>query len=291
MDSPSARPPAVELRGLRRSFGGGLLRKPREVLHGIDLKIAAGEFVGLVGPNGSGKSTLLRVLAAVDEPTSGEARVFGLAPGERRARAWTGYCPEDSPFPPELRAREALELLGSLYDLRGAELARRADQLLERVGLSGVARKPLSSFSRGMLRRFGLAQALLHEPRLILLDEPTAGLDAPGFAAAEVLLDEARSRGATLLVSSHLFGDLHQRCDRIVVLVDGTLVAQGSATELVRSLGAGARLELVVEGLDEAGLDALRREAQRHGGSILGVQPAQSNLTALYRREHADPAP
>ena len=291
MPAPTPRPLAVEIRGLRRSYRTGFFGREREVLHGLELEIGRGEFIGLVGPNGSGKSTLLRLLAGVDEVEHGSIRVFGHGPDSQGARRRSGFCPEDSPFPPDLRARDVLALLGSLHGLDGAEVERRAGELLARVGLAEFARAKLGSFSRGMLRRFGIAASLLHEPELVLLDEPTAGLDAPGYAAIDGLLDEVRARGATLVVSSHLLGELHQRCDRIVVLVDGHIVADGSSEELVRTLGASARLDVAVEGLDADGLAALRRVAEERGGRVVAVQPAQAVLVELYRRAAAAKAP
>ena len=279
--------PAVDVRGLVRSYRHGFLGRSRVALHGLDLAIASGEFVGLVGPNGSGKSTLLRVLAAVDEPDSGQVRVFGADPDSREARRATGFCPEDSPYPTDVRARDVLALLGSLRRMERAACARRSAELLERVGLAHVARERLGGFSRGMLRRFCIAAALLHEPKLLLLDEPTAGLDAPGFAAIESLLDEARARGTTLMISSHLLSDLHQRCERLVALVDGRIVAQGDAHALAASLGSAARLELCFEGLDAEAIGELRRVAEARGARLVGVQPAQSNLVELYRRSAA----
>ncbi|MCY3001706.1 MAG: ABC transporter ATP-binding protein [Planctomycetota bacterium] len=284
MAVPTPRPLAVEVRGLRRNYSTGFLGRPREVLHGLELEIGRGEFIGLVGPNGSGKSTLLRLLAGVDEVEQGSIRVFGHAPDSQAARRATGFCPEDSPFPSDLAARDVLALLGSLHGLGGAELERRANELLVRVGLAESARTKLGAYSRGMLRRFGIAASLLHQPELVLLDEPTAGLDAPGYAAIDGLLDEVRARGATLVVSSHLLGELHQRCDRIVVLVEGRIVASGSSEELVRTLGASARLELAVEGLDANGLAELRRVAEQRGGRVVAVQPSQAVLVELYRR-------
>lgn len=291
MAVPTPRELAVEVRGLRRSYSTGFLGRPREVLHGLELEIARGEFIGLVGPNGSGKSTLLRLLAGVDEVEQGSLRVFGHAADSPAARRATGFCPEDSPFPPDLTARDVLALLGSLQGLGGSELERRAGELLARVGLAEAARTRLGAFSRGMLRRFGIAASLLHQPELVLLDEPTAGLDAPGYAAIDGLLDEVRARGATLVVSSHLLGELHQRCDRIVVLVEGRIVASGSSEELVRTLGASARLELAVEGLDAEGLAELRRVAESRGGRVVAVQPSQAVLVELYRRAAAARTP
>lgn len=284
MAPPEPRSPAVEIHALRRSYATGFLGRAREVLHGIELEIARGEFIGLVGPNGSGKSTLLRLLAGVDEVEHGSVRVFGADPDSEAARRATGFCPEDSGFPPDLCARDVLALLASLHGLGGAELERRSNDLLARVGLTEFARAKLGSYSRGMLRRFGIAASLLHQPELVLLDEPTAGLDALGYTAIDGLLDDVRARGATLVVSSHLLGELHQRCDRIVVLVEGRIVANGSSEELVRTLGSSARLELAVEGLDADGLAALRQVAAERGGRVVAVQPSQAVLVELYRR-------
>jgi ABC-type multidrug transport system ATPase subunit len=287
----AARAPLVEIRGLVRSYRHGFLGTPRRVLHGLDLEVHAGEFLGLVGPNGSGKSTLLRVIAAVDEADEGSVRVLGHDPDAREARDATGFCPEDSPYPPEVKARAVLRMLGSLRGMSGAELSNRCDELLERVGLTHAANERLGTYSRGMLRRLCIAAALVHRPKLVLLDEPTAGLDAPGFAAIESLLDEVRADGASVVMSSHLLGDLHQRCDRIVALVDGRSIAQGSALELCAELGPRARLELAFEGLDAATLAELQRVAASRGARFCGVQPSQSNLVELYRRAGPPPAP
>ena len=189
-------PIAVEANAVVRRFPGPLgLGRGTTVLRGIDLALPEGELLGLVGPNGSGKSTLLRILAGVDRPTGGSVLVFGRDPRGEGARRAIGWLPEDSPFPRELPARELLRLLGALRGMHGKELAARADSLLERVGLADSAKRPLRTYSRGMSRRFGLAATWLHAPRLILLDEPSAGLDAQGLGVFAELGDEARARG------------------------------------------------------------------------------------------------
>ncbi len=206
----------------------------KRVLERIDLEVARGSTLGLAGPNGSGKSTLLRILAGIDRASSGTVEVLGGSPSDGRIRRRVGYLSEDSPYPRELSARMCLELLGSLQGLRGAELRRACDQLLAIVGLERDARTRLSRYSRGMLRRFGLAQAWVHQPELVLLDEPTAGLDAQGFEVLESLLAEARARGATIVLSSHLVADLLDRCDDLAVLLDGRIAERGAPRELLR---------------------------------------------------------
>jgi ABC-type multidrug transport system ATPase subunit len=231
---------ALRITNLRHAFPVGLGLRRQPVLHGIDLTLETGASLGLVGPNGSGKSTLLRVIAGIERPSSGDVHVLGATPASADVRRRIGFLPEDSPFPPELRALSALELLGSLRHVPRERARARGAELLERVGLADAARKPLSRFSRGMLRRFGLAQAVLHEPDLLLLDEPTAGLDATGFDALAELLAEARARGASTIVASHMAADLLESA-RLVVLMNGRVAATGAPNEL---LGDGGLLAL-----------------------------------------------
>jgi ABC-2 type transport system ATP-binding protein len=218
---------------VRQSFSHALGFKRREVLCDVDLELARGARLGLAGPNGSGKSTLLRLLAGVDVASGGEVEVLGGSPADPRVRRRVGYLPEDSPFPRELGARAVLELLGALQGLRRAECRSAGEALLERVGLADQARTRLSRYSRGMLRRFGLAQAWMHAPDLILLDEPTAGLDAQGFEVLESLLGEARARGASLVIASHLPADIDAHCDELALILGGRVAARGAPRELL----------------------------------------------------------
>lgn len=271
--------PAIEVSHLGKSFTRGLGWRRSEVLHDLSFTVEAGRQVGLIGPNGSGKSTLQRLLAGADAPSQGALRLFGAIPSaETRARV--GYLPEDSPFPAELSARAALDLLGSLQAMTRAETRQRGDQLLERVGLAGDAHKSLGRYSRGMLRRFGLAQAWLHRPALLLLDEPTAGLDAPGFDVLEDLLAEARSQGTTVVISSHLIGDLQRHCDELLLLSSGRLAARGGVEELLARPGCW-RLEL--EDLAEGELQALEGWVVEHGGRVLERSPSGRTLFELYQ--------
>ncbi len=285
--SAGTRPPALSLAGLCHAYPIRLGLARREVLHSLDLELAAGASLGLVGPNGSGKSTLLRIIAGVEEPRSGRLEVLGGSPDSSAIRARIGFLSDGSPFPREMSAQSALELVAAMYGLSQSERKQRANELLGRVGLDASRRVALGKFSRGMSRRFGLAAALVHEPDLVLLDEPTAGLDALGFAVLEELLAEARARGASLIVASHILTDIQTHCDRLAVLVDGRVAFEGVPRDLARE---GAAIELEIEGLSNAQLDELELEVKKRGGRTGARFAAAKNLVELYRRRsRSDP--
>ncbi len=271
---------AIFARGLCRSYPIKLGFARREVLRGVDLELPRGAVLGLIGPNGSGKSTLLRLLAGVDAPSSGVLAVLGGSPFDAVVRARTGYLPEDSPVPGELSARVVLELIGTLGGMTRSAARSRGDELLERVGLHDHARLALRRFSRGMARRFGLAQAWLQSPDLILLDEPSAGLDGEGFEALDDLLAEARGRGATIVLASHLSADVHERCSELALLLGGRVAARGTPAELLSRPDCW-RLE--IEALEPALVEELRVWVDDHGGRVRSRVPGGRTLLELYR--------
>jgi ABC-2 type transport system ATP-binding protein len=275
---------ALDLQGVRRSFPVGLWRRRKEVLHGVDLQLPAGARLGLVGPNGSGKSTLLRIVSGVDRASSGSPQVLGGSPLDAKVRRRLAFLPEESPFPAELTAMAVMELLGSLHGMARARIHERAKLLLDAVELSSATNTKLGSYSRGMLRRFGLAQAFLDDPELVLLDEPTAGLDAPGFGVLAQLLDSARERGATVIIASHLLADVHG-CDRMALLLDGRVANFGAPAAL---LAAEGRVELEVEGLGATELEALATWIDSQGGKLIESRPGGVSLLELYRRHSAE---
>jgi ABC-2 type transport system ATP-binding protein len=273
---------AIEASGLRQAYRGGWLWRPREVLRGIDIRLEPGARLGLVGPNGSGKSTLLRLLAGVERASGGELKILGGTHADPRIRCRVGFLPEDSSFPRELRALEALQLLAALRGVDRAQAGDRAREVLRAVGLEASERTALGRFSRGMLRRFGLAQALVHGPELLLLDEPTAGLDALGLGVFDELLTRCRGQRTALVIASHMLSDLVTHCEQLIVLHDGRAAASGAPTQVLGDERGLALLE--VEGLREAALAEVQSSLQSHGVRLLSRSPAPEALRALYRR-------
>jgi ABC-2 type transport system ATP-binding protein len=273
---------AVSIVGLGKSYRSAAWLRKRAVLSGVDLRLARGGSLGLVGPNGSGKSTLLCVLAGVEAADEGEVRVLGGGPSDASVRRRVGYLPEDSPFPRELSALAVLDLLASLHRLERRAARERGEALLAQVGLAHAARTRLGRYSRGMLRRFGIAQALLHQPELLLLDEPTAGLDAEGHGALDKLLRAERARGTSLIVCSHVLADAHRHCDQLAVLIGGRIAAHGAPREVLAEAGGGVELEL--EALAPEALRKVESAIDSAGGRRLATRPSQASLLALYRR-------
>ncbi len=202
----------------------------------LTLRLAPGQVLGLLGPNGSGKSTTLKALAGLISPTEGECRVFGEIAGSDAARALVGYLPESPQFPPHLTGREFLEYCAGLSSLDAVATARRVGEVLRWSGLDGASGQRLGGYSKGMTQRLGLAQAVLHEPSLVLLDEPASGLDPAGRQALNSLIRDLAARGRTVVFSSHLLAQAEELCDRLAILGRGRLLAEGTPAEL---LGVG----------------------------------------------------
>ena len=221
--------PIVEIVGLQQRFG----RRARTVtaLAGVDLRVQRGEIFGLLGRNGAGKTTLVKALLGLLRPSAGTVRVFGREPGEAGARARIGYSPEEPGFPRYLYPRQVLELCGALNGMSGAALAAAVERQLASSELQSVAGRQARQLSKGMAQRLSLAQAFLHEPELLVLDEPTADLDPIGRRQVRDLIVAARARGATVLLNSHLLSEVERVCDRIALLRKGEMVLLSSARE------------------------------------------------------------
>ena len=225
--------PVVKVRGLTKVFKDFWGRSKARAVDNVDFEVRRGEVFGLLGPNGSGKSTTVKLLLGLLHPTKGHIEVFGRSPRHVATKAQIGYLPEESYLYRYLNSRETLDFFGNLFHLPGKERANRAEQLLEMVGLSQVHLRSVGEFSKGMQRRIGLAQALINDPELIILDEPTAGLDPIGCREVKDLIIALARRGKTVILSSHLLSDVEDVCDRVVIYYGGKIQAMGTLAELL----------------------------------------------------------
>jgi ABC-type multidrug transport system ATPase subunit len=223
---------ALELEGLAKSYRSGLMGPRFDALHPLTLRLDRGQVLGLLGPNGSGKSTTLKLLAGLIAPTAGEGRIFGQRIGSDEARAKVGYLPESPQFPTHLSGRGFLSYCAGLSGLPESVARRRIEESMYWSGLGGAEDRKIGTYSKGMSQRLGLAQVVLHEPELVLLDEPSSGLDPEGRIALDALIRELAKGGTTVVFSSHLLTQAGALCDRIAILGRGRLLVEGSAEEI-----------------------------------------------------------
>ena len=233
-------PPVIEARALTKRFGDLV------AVDGIDFEVAPGESFGLLGPNGAGKSTTMRMIGAVSQPTSGELRVLGLNPQTDgpAIRARLGVVPQEDNLDTELTAHENLVVYGRYFGIPRAECRRRADELLAFAQLEDRARAKTDDLSGGMKRRLTIARALVNEPRVLMLDEPTTGLDPQARHVLWDRLFRLKERGTTLVLTTHYMDEAEQLCDRLVVVDHGRIMAEGSPPELIRQYSSREVLEL-----------------------------------------------
>jgi len=252
----------LALASVSKTYRNPMTLRPFEAVRDVSLSLERGEIFGLLGPNGAGKTTTIKLVLGLARPSSGRIRVDGRDPMDPGSRRRLGYLPENPCFYDHLSALEYLELTGDLFGLPGAVARRRAQVLLDRLGLAGHARKPLRKYSKGMTQRLGLAQALLNEPALLILDEPMSGLDPIGRAEVKQLLREERARGTTILMSSHVLAETESICDRVGILNGGRLLDVGPVPDL---LASGVReWEIAADGLP----DRLLRDLESAGHRV-----------------------
>lgn len=271
--------PAVAVTGLTKTFPVPFQRRSIVALRDLTLRVEAGQVYGLLGPNGSGKSTTLKVILGLVSPTRGKAEIFGRDSQHVFSREAVGFLPESPDFPKYLTGAETLRFYGKLCGVHGAGLTRRVDELLELVGLTNARERRLGGYSKGMLQRIGLAQALVHEPRLVVLDEPTAGVDPAGSRAIRDLILELKGRGITVLLSSHLLGQVQEVCDRVGILAEGVLVREGRLQEL---LGLENQTEIVLENASPAVIDQIVTMAEKAGARVIEQRKPQTTLERLF---------
>jgi ABC-2 type transport system ATP-binding protein len=267
----------LAVRGLEKRYGSV------QALKGVDLDVGEGELFGLLGPNGAGKSTLVKIAVGLVRQTKGDAEVAGARAGSHAARGSLGYLAELFRFPGWYSADEVLELHQRLAGSRGGVAERR--RLLELVALAEAADRRVDGMSKGMQQRLGIAQALVGEPRLLLLDEPTSALDPVGRRTVRLLLEDLRSRGVSVLLNSHLLSEIELVCDRVAILLDGNVVAAGTPHDLSRPRGVEVETDegiRLIEGATREDAPRLVAEAIAAGRKVYGVRVLTSTLEETY---------
>jgi ABC-2 type transport system ATP-binding protein len=272
---------AVTVTGLTKVFKSGLTKRAFVAVRDLSLTVKAGEVYGLIGPNGSGKSTTMKVILGLLAPTAGETRIFGRDSKEVTSRSEVGFLPENPYFYKHLTGLETLLFYGRLCGLSGARLKARAAEMLALTDLEDAAGRRVGGFSKGMLQRLGLAQALIHEPRLVVLDEPTAGVDPAGSRKIRDLILSFRERGLTVLVTSHLLEQMQEVCDRVGIMAHGVMVKEGRLEDLI---AVENQTELVLENVDEALLGRIREmvAASGDGARVVRTGSPRTTLERLF---------
>ena len=300
----------LEVIGLRKVFHIGFFRKRVEAVKHATFTVKRGEIFGLLGPNGAGKTTTIKAILRLIFPTEGEIRIFGRSAGDREAAKRVGYMPENPYVYQYLKPLEFLDLCGRLTGVPNSALRERSEAMIDKVGLRHAVDRPIGKFSKVMMQRVGLAQALLHDPELLGLDEPMSGLDPIGRKEVRDVLLEQRARGKTLLFTSHILSDVELLCDRVVIMRQGEITSEGNVHELLHSAGrqvevqlSGAsaalkhslasrgvvvdqgegHLTLRAEG-DEA-VDEILRIANAAGARLEALVPERQTLEALFLKD------
>jgi len=271
---------AVEVHGLTKIFSVPL-RPARGIVavKDLNLRIESGEVFGLLGPNGSGKSTTLKIILGLVSPTRGHTEIFGRDSRLVESREEVGFLPENPYFYKYLSGEETLRFFGRLCGLRGTRLKERINELLELVGLTRARKRRLGTYSKGMLQRIGLAQALIHDPRLVVLDEPTAGVDPAGSREIRDLILDLKRRGITVLLSSHLLAQAQEICDRVGILADGVLVREGHLRELI---AIENQTELVIADASTQLVNEIESVINRSNAKLIERRKSTTTLERLF---------
>lgn len=303
---------AIHIDGLTKVFKPGWpWQAPTMVLSGVSFSVNRGEIFGFLGPNGAGKTTTLKILLGLSRATSGRVEILGVPASDVTIHRRVGFLPESPYFYDYLTAEEFLGFYGRLGGLSHGEIRERVPALLEQAGLTDARDRQLRKFSKGMLQRIGLAQALIHDPELVILDEPMSGLDPIGRKWVRDLILNLRDRGKTIFFSTHILSDVEMLCDRVAILQKGQLLASGRIEELVKQ-GVSQTIEVVYEGGEPDKNDAMKPLAARvlrkdnrcllvlhredvldevltlvrqQGGKLISVTPHKGALEELFIRK------
>jgi len=272
---------AIELEGLTRDFAVGLRGVRLRALDRLNLRIERGQVYGLLGPNGSGKSTTIKIILGLLEPTAGRCSVFGVPSHQVEARQSVGYLPEAPYFYGYLTGRELVRFHGRMAGLEGPKLAGRVQETLVWTGLEAAADRRVGTYSKGMLQRIGLAQLLVHDPELVILDEPTAGLDSAGVEAITELILKLKDEAKTVLITSHFLPQVEEVCDRVAILDHGRLKVECAIAEFAAN---GRQQTLVVSRLPDDELAELHAWLAARGRRLESVSAPRSRLDEVFVR-------
>jgi ABC-2 type transport system ATP-binding protein len=270
---------AVAVHALTKVFPVPFHRQRIVAVRELDLRVEVGEVYGLLGPNGSGKSTTLKIILGLVSPTRGRTEIFGRDSSLVASREAVGFLPENPYFYKYLTGAETLRFFGRLCGLSGASLKKRVDELLELVGLTNARNRRLGTYSKGMLQRVGLAQALIHEPRLVVLDEPTAGVDPAGSREIRDMIVDLKRRGITVLLSSHLLAQVQEICDRVGILANGELVREGKLEELI---AIENQTELILENASDTLINEIETLAANSSAKVIERRKSTTTLERLF---------
>lgn len=274
--------PVVATQRLSKVFRDFWMRSRAKAVDDLTIEIRPSEVFGLLGPNGSGKSTTIKLILGLLRPTSGRIQVFGKRPTDVAIKRRIGYLPEESYLYPFLNARETLDYYARLFEIDHRTRASRVDELLDMVGLTHAQFRPVREYSKGMQRRIGLAQALINDPDLLILDEPTTGLDPIGTRQVKDLIIELGRRGKTIILSSHLLSDVEDVVDRMVILYGGKVRGEGTCEQLLEQ---HSKTTIETDQLDDdtlAEIDALIRRRTGGDKSVLSVSHPRQKLEELF---------
>ncbi|SKA80126.1 ABC-2 type transport system ATP-binding protein [Prosthecobacter debontii] len=287
MSQPPPPTPAVTVENLTKVFKAGLGKKAFIAVRELSLQVQPGEVYGLIGPNGSGKSTTMKAILGLLSPTRGKTTVFGKSSTEVASRREVGFLPENPYFYKHLNGLETLHFYGRLCSMSGKDLQDRAREMLALTGLEDASDRRVAGYSKGMLQRLGLAQALLHRPRLIVLDEPTAGVDPAGSRKIRDLILGFKEQGITVLVTSHLLEQMQEVCDRVGIMAHGQMMREGRVDELI---AVENHTELVLEDASPELLTEINRLiSQDKRAKLLHQGHPRTTLERLFLEATEDP--
>jgi ABC-2 type transport system ATP-binding protein len=281
--------PAVEIRYLVKDFKTSFRRKPLRAVDGVSIRIMPGEVYGLIGPNGSGKSTTMKALLGLVAPSSGQCAIFGRDSLKVDSRNDVGFLPENPYFYKHLSGAETLRFYGKLCGLGGRKLEDRVSELLALVDLTGARDRRIGGYSKGMLQRIGLAQALVQEPRLVILDEPTAGVDPVGSRQIRDLILKLRERGITVFLCSHLLEQVQEVCDHVGIIFQGKMIREGRLEDLI---AIEDQTEIVLKDATPELVAAVAAlVGSTPGASIVRTGKPRTTLERLFLREIREDQP